>query len=50
MSRGGTKQGEHKSFRAQVLFTVIVQHLSHWVISEATETQAFNEVQTRSVE
>lgn len=50
MSRRGTKQDQQKSFRAQILFTVIGQHLSPWVLSEATEIQAFIKVQTRSLE
>lgn len=50
MRRGGTKQNQQKSFKAQILFTVIVQHLSHWVLSEATEAQAFVKVQTRSID
>lgn len=48
MSTGGTKQDQQKSLRAQILFTVIGQHLSHWMLSETTETQAFINVQTRS--
>lgn len=50
MSTGGIKQDQQKSFRAQILFTVIGQHLSHWVLPGATETQAFIKVHTRSIE
>lgn len=54
MGTEGTKQEWQKSSRAQILFTVFVQRsasrapLSHWVLSDVTETEGFITAQTKS--